>query len=490
MPGKVTVKEYTLQQGFVDNLFPVTYGSWSSFMDTYAAWDNAQGNSITIRRSVSLPAGYYYVIGAADNSGSVTINQYTNVTLYSFNTPISRTDVATNTRIYHSGGPMSIQIQAANAGTFAPGNPRGVAVTISEEISQLQQFQYIGNYQPTYSVGNLVWSTRTNMSTIDNGRYTVEIPFSANITAHAWGAGGGGGGNDAGTIGGLGSPGLYNTTTFQVDNGDVLEVFVGRAGRGGASNDGGAPGGAAGSSRISIDGDSTKSFNGGAGSAAGPRPYSGGGGGGGGASGILVNNTPVLIAAGGGGGGGAGNDGNSAGTYARRDASISKNAIGAAGSDYRGENGQIKDGDGGGAGAGGGGYPGGRGGAINTGDSSASAGQCGGNFPVYSATMGTNTPYYKSGFAGGGDRGSGNGQNGRVVLVIEPVGSQAAVKVGGSWKQIEESYTKIDGNWKLIDSVFIKIGNNWQSIDSTGAFGDFNLSLTDGFYATVNRPYS
>jgi hypothetical protein len=326
--------------------------------------------------------------------------------------------------------------------------------------------------------------------TIQNttGRYVVTMPFRANITAYAWGGGGGGGGVDAGTQGGIGSPGLYNTTTFSINIGQKLEVFVGAGGRGGGSNSGSAPGGSAGNSRININGDTTKSFNGGAGTAAGPTPYSGAGGGGGGASGVLVDNVPVLVAAGGGGGGGAGNDGNRTAQYARRDAVITNNAIGAVGTDYRGENGQTKGGDGGGAGGGGGGYPGGQGGPVAGGDASAFAGQCGGNFPVLAATTGTNTGYYKTGFASGGARGGGNGQNGRVVLLIEPFGFNS-VKVTGDWKQIEQTYVKVAGNWQEIDKIYIKVNDSWKLVEGSGQ-GDLTLAGNTQSYGTSVRSYS
>lgn len=487
------------------------------------------------------------------------------------------------------------------------------------------------------------------------GRYQVTMPFSANVTVHAWGAGGGGGGVDAGTLGGLGSAGLYNTTTFAVDKDEILEVFVGSGGRGGGSNSGSAPGGVSGRSRINVNGDATKSFNGGAGTAAGPKPYSGGGGGGGGASGILVNNVPILVAAGGGGGGGAGNDKNNSTTYARRDANINNNAIGdyavgtraldidnagsitlsaqtqlveyntlsgvtvpptASGStkvlgfgygfvasgtftrtvrtnnkvnlsssgvltffarraslqtpeegedlhleystngstwtnitsvpfnvtadvwlvrspqipagakvaggvflryrqsvtggsnvtnkdlwamtsifngsptlDFRGENGQTKGGDGGGAGGGGGGYPGGQGGAVFSGDASGFAGQCGGNFPDnVGAETGTNAPYYISGFAGGGARGGGNGQNGRVVLLIEPY-SLMSTKVSGSWEQISLVFVKVAGSWKQIENLYIKVNDSWKLLGGAGQ-SDLTLAANTQAYGTSTRSYS
>lgn len=648
MTTRVIHREFVVQPGD-DILPPVTLGyAWSSYMNTYAVWPAGAGDSVTIRRSLNLQAGNYYVTGTVDNYGSVNINGQYNINLYNFGDNISRTSVGNSRLVNHQGGLMTIVINATNTG-----GPRGVAVTISKAV-ELSGFIYGSG---SSVVGDLVWSTRT-AGTSDNGRYVATMPFKANITAYAWGSGGGGGGNDSRTIGGLGSPGLYNTTFFQVDKGDLLEVFVGKGGSGGGSNSGGAPGGPAGTSRILINGDSTKSFNGGAGTASGPRPWSGGGGGGGGASGILVNNIPVLVAAGGGGGGGAGNDGNSAGTYARRDAAITKNAIGsyepgnkiinlaASGSytynvsiqvnqytnypgltappaitgtliavtgfgsipanqqtrilrsnskinlasssvltywvnrgtasnwgqtpdngedlfldystdnttwinldrvgnniaqnvwlirspqipagakvaggvflrfrqptqaasstgkrdtwaftdlysgspilDYRGENGQTKGGDGGGAGGAGGGYPGGQGGAVFGGDASGFAGQCGGNYPDnVSASTGTNTSYYKAGFAAGGDRTGGNGQNGRVFLVIEPI-SLMSVNVAGAWKQITEGFVKVSGSWQDIDTVYIKIDDVWREINGAGQ-GDVTLAGNTQNYGTSTRSFS
>lgn len=497
MPSKEIVKEFVIQQGYPENLTPVSFGAWSSFMNTFAVWDFTQGANNTIRRRVSLPAGYYYVVGAADNSGSVNINGQNNISLYGFRDGISRTNIAQNTRIYHGGGIMSITITAVNfGGAPGGGNPAGVAVTISKEKVTFYNYAtgmgegYDRGYISTkdvISVGDLVWSTRTNLTQTDQGRYTVVMPFKAAITAYAWGAGGGAGGDDTDSpFGGPGSPGLYNTTTFTVDPGDTVEVFVGKGGRGGGSIDGSSPGGAGGPSRTILNGNNARSFNGGTGGNSGPSGSGGGGGGGGGASGVILNNVPILVAGGGGGGGGAGDGGAAQGQITI--ASINNNAIGQTPSDYRGENGQIKSGNGGGGGAGGGGYPGGQGGATVSGDKSAAAGQCGGNFPIYSAATGTNTQFYKSGFSAGGPRASGNGQNGRVVIEIAPIGL-AAVKVDGAWKQINQAYTKVGGSWKSINSIFVKVADSWKPVTGVGAAGDFDLVLTSGNYSTVNRPY-
>lgn len=471
MSTRVIKREFLYQPAYSALPAVTLAGAWSSFMNSYAGWPAGAGNNITLSYSLLLQAGNYYVTGAVDNQGSVVINGKL-IFLYKFDANIQRTTVGNNTVVNHPGGYMTVVISALNFD-----GPRGVAVTISQYIKPIAGNPYVGNE---------VWTTRSTVNT--NGRYLIQMPFRANITAYAWGGGGGGGGNDAGSQGGTGSHGLYNTRTFSINKGDLLEIFVGDGGNGGSSNAGGARGGGAGSSRINVNGDATKSFNGGSGSAAGPRPYSGAGGGGGGASGILVNNSPVMIAGGGGGGGGAGNDGNSAARYARRDAKITNNAIGAAGSDYRGENGQSKGGDGGGAGAGGGGYPGGQGGAVVGGDASGFAGQCGGNFPIYSATAGADSPYYIAGYAGGGARTGGNGQNGRVVLLIEPI-AQSAIKVAGLWKQINETFVKVAGSWKDIDKVYVKIGDTWKQIGGAGQ-DDISFNANSQSYGTSARSYS
>ena len=462
---RVIRREFLYQPGY-GAITPVSLaGAWSTFMNTYAVWPE-NTNTITINRTFLLDAGNYWVTGAVDNTGSVVVNGQ-RFNLYNFNVNIDRLNAGNSFKVYHPGGYLEMSINATNTG-----GPRGVAVTLSQDVAN--------------APATLIWSTRLSIS--EFGQYVnFQMPFRASITAYAWGAGGGGGGMDAGSQGGLGSPGLFNTTTFEVQKGNWVEIFIGTGGSGGGSNSGGAPGGRSGQSRINLNSDPIKSFNGGAGTAAGPRPYSGGGGGGGGASGILVNQIPVLVAGGGGGGGGAGNDGNRAAQYARRDAGINKNAISAGGSDYRGENGQAKGGDGGGAGGGGGGYPGGQGGAVAGGDASGFAGQCGGNFPFFAASIGTNSPYYKEGFAGGGARGGGNGQNGRVVLEISPLG-QLSVKVANQWKQIDSSFVKIGAAWKTIDKVFVKIDNTWKEVSNPG--GDPGFVKSAYSYGRVVRSFS
>jgi hypothetical protein len=476
---RIIQREFVVQPGD-DTLPAVTLDfAWSSFMNTYAVWPAGAGDSVIIRRSISLQAGYYYVTGTVDNFGSVNINGAYNITLYNFREGISRTEIRNNTRVYHPGGPMAITISATNTG-----GPRGVAVTISREIV-VNPYALAGFLIKEVRIGDLVWSTRSP-GTATIGRYQVTMPFRASITAHAWGAGGGGGGLDP--EGGVGSPGLYNVTTFQVERGDTLEVFVGTAGQFGRTTPGvgGSPGGPGGNSRLNINGDSTRSFSGGTGGDAGLRGWSGGGGGGGGASGVLVNNSPVLVAGGGGGGSGGGSyrDPNAG----RQQGSIFNNATGAAGNDYRGENGETKGNpDGGGGGGGGGGYPGGQGGAVHPGDTPGFAGQCGGNFPVFAPTTGTGTAYYKAGFGGGASY-SASGQNGRVFLLIEPI-SLVSVKVAGEWEQVQDAFVKVSGTWRDIDTIYIKINDAWRELNGAGQ-GDITLAGNTQSYGTSTRSFS
>jgi len=499
--SRIIQREFVVQQGD-DTLPAVTLDSrWSSFMNTYAVWPAGAGDRITITRTLTLQAGNYYVTGTVDNYGSVNINGQYNINLYNYDTNISRTSLGNNTLVNHQGGPMIITISATNTG-----GPRGVAVTISKQLRTYFS-PIIGSggiagggtvnpgvitYQYKDTVGDLVWSTRSP-GTATIGRYQVTMPFRANVTAHAWGAGAGPGGLDA-SEGGRGSPGLYNTTTFQVERGDLVEVFVGQGGGPPAptvKRQGSTQGGAGGLSRININGDTTRSFNGGEGGRAGPAGWSGGGGGGGGASGVLVNGVPAIVAGGGGGGGGGGAYTQPYAT--RQQGDISNNATGAAGTDYRGESGSSKGvneggGDGGGGGGGGGGYPGGQGGGTPGGDIPGLAGQCGGNYPIYAASTGTNSPYYKSGYAGGSSPPNGTGQNGRVFLLIEPI-SLVSVKVAGEWEQVQEAFVKVGGAWKDIDTIYIKIGDAWREINGTGQ-GDIVLAGNTQNYGTSTRSFS
>lgn len=69
---------------------------------------------------------------------------------------------------------------------------------------------------------------------------------SATVTAYLWGGGGGAGGNDR-LSGGNGQGGGYATTTFTVNNGDIIKVAVGGKGNAGASGTQGGGGSAGGS---------------------------------------------------------------------------------------------------------------------------------------------------------------------------------------------------------------------------------------------------
>ena len=449
-------------------LYSRSDGRWGGFQNTYAVWPTSgnEVNSYIIKRLFNAPyTGTYYFRSTVDNSGTVYVDGNAVGGTANFNQTPTRVAVTL------TAGSHTLQFNVANGGDVA-----GFALTISN------------------SSDVVIWDTRTyaNATEPTYGRFQVTIPFRANITAHVWGAGAGPGGLPP--EGGRGSPGLYNTNYFIAGRNDVVEVFIGRGGQPAAptvARVGSTPGGAGGPSVVNINGNSTKSFNGGRGGSAGPGGWSGAGGGGGGASGVLVNGVPAIVAGGGGGGGGGG-------AYTQPNAErqqgvITKNATGASGTDYRGESGSSKGvneggADGGGAGGGGGGYPGGQGGGTPSGDIPGESGQCGGNYPIYAASTGTNSPYYKSGYAGGSDPPNGTGQNGRVVLLIEPVGL-VSTKVGGDWKQVSESFVKVSGTWKRVSDIYIKINDSWRTVENSGV-NDLTFTGNSTSYGSVVRGFS
>jgi len=293
------VKKFTFQPGNGENtpstLYPRSDGRWGSFQNTYAVWPTTDNQvaSFTIKRTFTATyTGTYYFRSTVDNSASIYVDDVLIGDTANFN--------QTPTRVAKTltAGAHVLKFVVSNGGDVA-----GIAVTISN------------------SSDTLIWDTRTYASVTpdpDVGRYTLTMPFNGSVTMHLWGGGGGGGSNDY-YVGGNGSPGLYNTHTVDFSKNAVIEVIIGSGGQPGIS---GRPqiGGAGGKSRINIDSQSSKSFNGGTG---GNGPVSGAGGGGGGASAVLVNGQVVAVAGGGGGGGGAGSKTNVNGKHA----SIENNAM-------------------------------------------------------------------------------------------------------------------------------------------------------------------
>jgi hypothetical protein len=417
---------------------------WNSFLRQYAVWPTTgnENRSFTIYRIFDAPyTGTYYIRSSVDNSGSVFIND---LKVNGTTQTIERhhwwwwggwwggygywngyggywgwggyrtTDWATTPTAYPitlGRGINQLRFEVSNSGDVA-----GFGMTIAD------------------TNGNVVWDTRSTAVvsefTQTCGRYSITSPIDADIVAYLWGGGGGGGGMDAGSRGGDGAPGEFHKVNFSVEIGDVIEVVVGDGGTAGGSSAGSAGGGRGGASRTNLSG--FGSFSGANGSAAGPGGSSGGGGGGGGASLVLVNNVPVAVAGGGGGGGGAGNDGNSAGLIAIRNALTAypdkaqifsgAKAVEVSGTlePLNGQRGQGKNGDGGGAGGGGGGWGGGNGGTVRGGDSSSYGGQTGGNYPfnqIFKHTAGNvsfvapssvTSIQLLSAVAGGGGGGAGN----------------------------------------------------------------------------------
>ena len=485
MSTRLTVLEFLvdpLPTGKTNLVRRSLYGTWPNFLSDSGVWPNYSQSVATytiIRYYTPTESGVHTLQATCDNSfkWSITGGTFTGQQVLSGNW---WGNIFSTSQTFVAGTRYKFTWQVTNAG-----GPAGFAATVTAPAG--------GN---NYNLAN-----NLTVQSAAEGRYQTTLPVDASITAHIWGGGGGGGGNDAFSRGGVGSPGLYNTLSFTASAGDTLEVAVGQRGAGGIGDLPRGPlGGDGGVGRTNIDSNSTLSLNGGKGGRAGLGGASGAGGGGGGASVVILNGTPILIAGGGGGGGGAGIF-----RAFNPDASIGNNVIGATPSDYRGMNGKNKIGDGGGGGAGGGGYPGGTGGQTNgitlfqngrggvtvTGriqDVPADPGKTGGNLPANSASTGVGTLYYKSGFAGGGSSGGGNGQDGRIILEFEPVGI-LSTKVSGEWKQVPEIFVKVSGAWKTVSEAQIKVDGSWRKVEDSGR-GDIELPTASGNYGTVVRSYS
>jgi len=296
-------------------------------------------------------------------------------------------------------------------------------------------------------------------------------PGTQSIDVHLWGGAGAGGGSDAGGPGGTGAAGHHVSATgisMTSNIGKTLTVAVGGGGAAGTSG-GGAPGG--------TNGKSIAGYSGGKGGNAGPRPYSGSGGGGGGATVILVDGNEIATAGGGGGGAGAGKSSN--GTAGVNTNTATSNSPGTLG-----ENGASHTGDGGGGGAGGGGTDGGTGGNGGSGDNGGTGGKSGSNTAAGGTEAngsgvtpgGTGNAYYQAGVAVGG-AGSHSGADGLAVVIFN-ISVEGKIKVGGTWKAINDAFFKVAGTWKRISAGYVKIGGSWKALFNSGI--DF-ISTSAGF---------
>lgn len=196
---------------------------------------------------------------------------------------------------------------------------------------------------------------------------TYTVPSGVTyLSFQVQGGAGGNGGADGATGGTISSNVGYVSAQFNVNPGDVVQIFPGNQGANGANNANSSGGGAGGAgtvaaSTFSINGSYSRStqFSGGAGGNAGnggAGSFSGAGGGGGAASVVAINYKVVLVAGGGGGGGGSGNTSSNAAVAWDGTFVSSGSFVGSAGGTPAG------NADGGGGGGGGGGYMAGAGG--------------------------------------------------------------------------------------------------------------------------------
>jgi hypothetical protein len=137
-----------------------------------------------------------------------------------------------------------------------------------------------------------------------DGTWTVPNGIANAVTVEIQGAPGAPGGNDSAPGGAEGYGGFLKFDAL-LASGQVVEAYIGTAGKPGGGGRGNAPGGAGGTNSLALG-------DGGAGSNSGPVPWSGAGGGGGAAT-IAVFKAGATVlsraAAGGGGGGGGGGNG-------------------------------------------------------------------------------------------------------------------------------------------------------------------------------------
>jgi len=312
----------------------------------------------------------------------------------------------------------------------------------------------------------------------------VAIPAgTTTIDMYLWGGGGGGGGSDR-HAGGVGAAGHHvKKTGYDVTSniGDTLTIAVGGGGGGGSSGQG-APGGA--------NGKSITGFSGGVGGQSGTaRPYSGAGGGGGGASVIKIGASAIAVAGGGGGAGGGG-------AHSGGASGINSNSATGESPATLGENGAGHVGDGGGGGAGGGGAAGGKGGSGASGDNGGGAGFAGSNTVPSSGSSddgsgtspgGTSESFYSSGIAIGGASSGGVGGDGKVVVVFN-ISVTAKVKVGGTYKDVNNIFYKVSGTWKTITAAYFKVSGTYKALFNSGVefaqtaagFGDSSGNSTSG----------
>ena len=304
------------------------------------------------------------------------------------------TGLTCNTSYYYRVRAYNCYGTSTSSGTIT-------ATTLSCCTSGSQTFSYTGGSQ-TFNV-------------------TAGMASCGTLTIKVWGAGGGGGGNDAGSSGNTGGGGAYSTTSIAAVAGQVLTVYTGGGGTGGAGN---VPGGIGGGPGGYGYGTGARGGN------AGPNGWSAGGGGGGGSSAVYNTTTSTLlkVSAGGGGGGGAGLYSNGArgggGGQNGDNSSYGSGGCTPCSGSQNGAQGYDHPDDGGGGGGGGGGLNNAGNGGTDAGwgNDEGAGGGAGGNSSAaatngnYQTPGNSGDPALCGGCAVGGNGGSGNGGNGFVKI--------------------------------------------------------------------------
>lgn len=364
--------------------FPLTlYPGATAYMDITVLGNNlgSYSGNITLINTIGV-LGYANVsipitTTTVPNYGKLQANTgLLNYAYYSEDTPESLSFTVTN---IGNGGNANITSVATVNGTVVSNlavSPRSGSVTFIATPT----FTADGNYADTITINHdlpnqgpltipvsISVTTPHGSQSFGAGASTFTVPAGVHhLTVSALGGGGGGGGNDSNS-GHTGYNGHQITGTVTVLPGDVMQIYVGSGGGGGASGVNGYGAGGGGNSYGA-------GYDGGSGGNAGPVGVSGSGGGGGAATVVVKNGTVFLVAAGGGGGGGGG--------YR----SPAQGQTGGSSGSTTGGAGESKLADGGGGGGGGGGSPGGIGGYVIGGQSGGPGG--GEDQGAYSGTDG------------------------------------------------------------------------------------------------------
>lgn len=223
-------------------VFPVTWPTWSTFMDQYAVWVDTgvsahQDTLQTSYRQFDTPqAGYYTFTYQGDNRLTAYIDGAVISSSNSYNGP----PITSN--VYLSADSHVLRFDTVNIGNGTDGtwikNPAGWAATMSSQSNVMvwdtktHAAQETIDYTPQTFPGVDKQSVKSATYNTPNTSYSYTVPENVSlITVKVWGAGGGG----ASDLNGVsrcfpGGAGAFIQATIPVIPGETLTVLVGGGG--------------------------------------------------------------------------------------------------------------------------------------------------------------------------------------------------------------------------------------------------------------------